>query len=334
MAVAAVILVSGSLLAGPQVTVSTEESDVVIDGNYVRIEDEDGVREVTGDWRTGGNIAVTDTDRILVELGAVEAADHIRLALQGDILFDFGSSAIRADAARRLAQVAHVIRQRAVGEVLVVGHTDSVGDDATNQKLSEARALSVIRHLNGSEGIPVSIMAARGLGEKQPVAYNAMPDGSDNPSGRAQNRRVELFLATTERADVRNIAGVVKIDATGVDVAGVAKITEAGVTVGDVAVTSTGTVATGSGTAGYVGVSEVSCAAGKICNSDCPEGDCRMTCPAGAICTYACSGGDCRMECSAGANCTFSCDGGDCVFSVAQGASCRTSCNGGDCTRG
>ena len=70
-------------------------------------------------------------------------------------------------------------------QVLVEGHTDSVGNDAYNEKLSGQRAGSVWKYLV-SNGIDSSRIQAKGLGESQPIASN------DTPEGRAKNRRVEI----------------------------------------------------------------------------------------------------------------------------------------------
>ncbi len=69
-----------------------------------------------------------------------------------------------------------------------------MGSDAHNLDLSQARAVAVMRWLNRSEGIPTEIMVGQGLGAKKPITHNTMPDGSDNPEGRARNRRVEIAI--------------------------------------------------------------------------------------------------------------------------------------------
>ena len=68
----------------------------------------------------------------------------------------------------------------------VTGHTDSVGDDASNQKLSENRAAAVRDYFVGQAKIPSSRLAVKGLGKSQPVADNA------TDQGRQRNRRVEV----------------------------------------------------------------------------------------------------------------------------------------------
>ena len=184
----------GAVVVGEDGVDVGEGAVVVDEAGNVRIAD--GV-PASSDWRRQQRSG-QDTDRVLVELGAVTENDRIRLELAGDILFDFGRADIRAAAAVRLSKVAHLIRRKAVGQVTVFGHTDSIGSADANLELSRRRALSVIRWLHQQEGIPAELMAARGLGETQPIAHNTMPDGSDNPEGRARNRRVEIRIATTD----------------------------------------------------------------------------------------------------------------------------------------
>ena len=164
------------------------------EGDYVRIDTPGETVSIDSNWRVAnrGSYAAADTDRLLVELNAERSGDRVSLDLAGDVLFDFNSAAIRADAAAELAKVAHVIRQKAADEVVLVGHTDSIGKDDYNQRLSLERAAAVMNWLYEKEGIPPQLMAAKGMGSKQPVAHNTKPDGSDDPAGRAQNRRVEI----------------------------------------------------------------------------------------------------------------------------------------------
>ena len=152
---------------------------------------------VTSDWRTNGTVlAPSEVDRVLAELGGVVVGGRIQMTLGDAILFDLDSAAIRPDAARQLQRVAGVIRARAADRVLILGHTDSMGSDAHNLELSYRRAEAVKRWLVLSEGIPASFMAVQGVGAAYPVASNRLPDGSDNPAGRARNRRVEIQVAT------------------------------------------------------------------------------------------------------------------------------------------
>jgi outer membrane protein OmpA-like peptidoglycan-associated protein len=91
------------------------------------------------------------------------------------------NSAVLTDAGRRALDQA--ITCLGEGRYEVAGHTDADGDDASNQRLSVARARAAVRYLV-SKGVPTSSLSAAGYGESQPVADNATPEG------RAKNRRI------------------------------------------------------------------------------------------------------------------------------------------------
>ena len=114
------------------------------------------------------------------------------ITLEDSVLFDFGSSELRGEASTTLTNLATVIKDSKAPKVQVQGHTDSVSDDAFNQKLSEQRAQAVSSALK-SDGVAADLEAV-GYGETKPVAPNENPDGSDNPGGRRLNRRVEVFV--------------------------------------------------------------------------------------------------------------------------------------------
>ena len=114
------------------------------------------------------------------------------ITLEDSVLFDFGSSDLRGEASTTLTDLATVLKDSKAPKVQVQGHTDSVSDDAFNQKLSEQRAQAVSSALK-SNGVTADLEAV-GYGETKPVAPNENPDGSDNPGGRRLNRRVEVFV--------------------------------------------------------------------------------------------------------------------------------------------
>ena len=116
------------------------------------------------------------------------------ITLEDSVLFDFGSSDLRSEASTTLTNLATVLKDSKAPKVQVQGHTDSVSDDAFNQKLSEQRAQAVSSALK-SDGVAADLEAV-GYGETKPVAPNENPDGSDNPGGRRLNRRVEVFVPT------------------------------------------------------------------------------------------------------------------------------------------
>ena len=128
---------------------------------------------------------------------SVDAAKPVQscgtvITLEDSVLFDFGSSELRGQASTTLTNLATVIKDSKAPKVQVQGHTDSVSDDAFNQKLSEQRAQAVSSALK-ADGVAADLEAV-GYGETKPVAPNENPDDSDNPGGRRLNRRVEVFV--------------------------------------------------------------------------------------------------------------------------------------------
>lgn len=107
-------------------------------------------------------------------------------------LFDFDKSILKEQGKAELHELDELIKSQGmtVGDIDVVGHTDSVGRDEYNQKLSERRA-NAVRNYMVSEGVNGSIIDVIGMGERQPVASN------DTDEGRAENRRVDILVGTT-----------------------------------------------------------------------------------------------------------------------------------------
>ncbi len=115
---------------------------------------------------------------------AARLDQQCRLPLYG-VNFDFDKATLRPDAAPLLEKARDALKARPTVAVMVQGHTDNVGTDDHNQKLSAARA-ETVRQWLAANGIAAGRLTARGFGKSQPVADN----GSD--AGRARNRRVEL----------------------------------------------------------------------------------------------------------------------------------------------
>jgi len=101
------------------------------------------------------------------------------------INFETAKATIKPDSQPQLDQVAEMLKASPTLKIEVAGHTDNVGDAAANQKLSEARAQSVVAALT-QRGISSGRMNAKGYGQSTPVADNRTEEG------RAKNRRVEL----------------------------------------------------------------------------------------------------------------------------------------------
>ena len=109
------------------------------------------------------------------------------ITLNGNVLFAYNQSNLMPEARSELDSLMAKLQGADVVSVKVIGHTDSQGSDAYNQKLSERRASSVAAYLL-SQGLAPDKLTSEGRGESQPVADN------DTEEGRAQNRRVELHI--------------------------------------------------------------------------------------------------------------------------------------------
>ncbi|MBM2575071.1 OmpA family protein [Jannaschia sp. Os4] len=120
-------------------------------------------------------------------IGITNTGSQLIVNLPQDILFDVNSSAVRGDLQDDLFDLAGVLRNYPNQTVQVIGHTDSTGDAAFNQDLSESRARAVANILR-SAGTGSSQVIATGRGESQPIATN------QTPQGRQQNRRVEIVI--------------------------------------------------------------------------------------------------------------------------------------------
>ena len=115
----------------------------------------------------------------------------VSIDLKG-VNFDFDKATLRPDAVSILNEAIEILKRYPELKVEVAGHTDSKGTDAYNQSLSERRATTVYDYLT-SNGIDSGRMVGpNGYGESRPIAPNTNEDGSDNPEGRARNRRTEL----------------------------------------------------------------------------------------------------------------------------------------------
>jgi len=174
---------------------------VMADGDYMKLYlDENRVTNAP-------NAVFPRTDRLVIAVGSASPANPIligpvrigeggldlydrlaeegRVATQG-ILFDIDSARIRPESTPTLEEIGTMLQEHPELRIRIEGHTDSTGDDAHNQTLSEERAAAVRGFLMESYGVDGSRLEAQGFGETSPV------DSNDTPEGRQNNRRVEL----------------------------------------------------------------------------------------------------------------------------------------------
>ncbi len=120
--------------------------------------------------------------------------DEINLRMPSGLTFDFNSAMVKPEFRPTLDQVAQTLNAYPSTFIDVSGHTDSIGTDAVNQRLSEQRANAVADYLT-YQGINRARIATRGYGKQFPIASN------DTEEGRAKNRRVEIKLSPVTEQD-------------------------------------------------------------------------------------------------------------------------------------
>lgn len=114
--------------------------------------------------------------------------NRLKLEIPADVSFDTGRSDIKSNFRPVLERFAQTLNENPAATVTIIGHTDSVGDDSVNQPLSVDRAANTRNYL-AQRGVASNRIAIEGRGEREPIASN------DDASGRARNRRVEIYVA-------------------------------------------------------------------------------------------------------------------------------------------
>jgi OmpA-OmpF porin, OOP family len=125
-----------------------------------------------------------------VAKAAAPVAAASKVTYAADAFFDFDKSVVKPAGKAKLDDLVSKVKGINLEVIIAVGHTDSIGSDAYNQKLSVRRAEAVKAYLV-SKGIEKNRIYTEGKGEKQPVADNKTKEG------RAKNRRVEIEVVGT-----------------------------------------------------------------------------------------------------------------------------------------
>ena len=121
----------------------------------------------------------------------VNGLTAIKVTFDSGILFDFNKSTLKAEAKKQLDQFAAEMSDMTQTNIDVYGHTDNVGTAEANKKVSAQRAEAVASYLT-QKGIAKDRIKTEGLSYDYPVASN------DTEAGRAQNRRVEIYITANE----------------------------------------------------------------------------------------------------------------------------------------
>jgi len=110
-----------------------------------------------------------------------------------NILYDFNTADLRPESRIALDNLVGILDDNPYIKIELGSHTDSIGTDVYNFKLSQQRAQSCVDYII-SKGIDKNRITAKGYGESKPIAPNSLPDGRDNPEGRQLNRRTEFTV--------------------------------------------------------------------------------------------------------------------------------------------
>jgi outer membrane protein OmpA-like peptidoglycan-associated protein len=131
--------------------------------------------------------------------------EGIQVTMGSGILFDFNKATLRPEARKSLNAMSEIFKKYSDTDILITGHTDNIGSDEVNNRLSQQRADAVANYL-ASLGIDRKRLLTRGLGKTEPVADNS------TPQGRQQNRRVEMAIYANEKLKKDAAEGKVKVD--------------------------------------------------------------------------------------------------------------------------
>ncbi len=198
---AATAVVALSASAQENIQAKTPTSAYVQDARGVVARDPFGLCWHTGYWTPADSVAGCDGELVKAAApaaapapapapAAAPAPTSEKVTFAADAFFDFDKSVLKPDGKAKLDDLTSKLQGMNLEVIIAVGHTDSIGTDAYNQKLSVRRAEAVKAYLV-SKGIEANRVYTEGKGKKQPVASNK------TAAGRAKNRRVEIEVVGT-----------------------------------------------------------------------------------------------------------------------------------------
>ena len=126
------------------------------------------------------------------EVTDVNGLPAVKVTFDSGILFGFNSSKLSDEAKNSLTAFAEVLKSTPDADVAILGHTDNVGTEKANQSVSEKRAKAVAEHLKAQGVEEKQLKDVLGMNFSQPIASN------DTEEGRAQNRRVEVYMYASQ----------------------------------------------------------------------------------------------------------------------------------------
>lgn len=197
---AASAVVAFSAQAQTDIKASTPNSAYAQASNGTIVRSGTGLCWHTGYWTPADSVAGCDGALVAAAAPAAPAAPGAvapvptaeKVTFAADAFFDFDKATLKPDGKAKLDDLASKLGALNLEVIIAVGHTDSVGSDAYNQKLSIRRAEAVKGYLV-NKGVDAKRIYTEGKGEKQPVATNK------TAAGRAQNRRVEIEVVGTRK---------------------------------------------------------------------------------------------------------------------------------------
>ncbi|MGA7306677.1 MAG: OmpA family protein, partial [Rhodothermales bacterium] len=132
-----------------------------------------------------------ELDKELKDAEVTRVGEGIVVTFDSGLLFDFDSASLRTEAEKNLSNLAESLSEYDNTELLIVGHTDDIGSETYNDRLSVRRAESAASYIY-TKGIEPSRVTTMGKGESDPIATN------DTEEGRQLNRRVEVVIYASE----------------------------------------------------------------------------------------------------------------------------------------